>query len=68
MRSRSSLRQVVETTFHLLCEVFGLSLPRAPTLRGLETRLSAKVAAFNMGVPINCLFRRPAFSFFGLFG
>lgn len=64
----SSLRQKVETTFHLLCEVFGLRFPRARTLWGLQTRLSAKIAAFNLGVLINYLFQRPAFAFFQPFG
>jgi hypothetical protein len=58
----SGLRQKVETVFSVLCEVFGLKYPKARTLWGLKTRLSAKVAAFNIAVLVNYMFNRPPLS------
>jgi hypothetical protein len=62
------LRQIVETAFGGLTDVFGLSFPRARTYWGLLTRLSAKVAAFNLAVYINQRFGRPLFAFFNPLG
>ncbi len=58
----NGLRQVVETVFAKLDATFGLKFPRARTLRGLHTRLGAKVAAFNFCLYVNFLLGRPPFS------
>jgi transposase len=59
----SSARQVVETTFANLSETFGLKYPGAHTTWGLLMRVSAKVAAYNLGIMINRLLGRPDFAF-----
>lgn len=64
----SGLRQAVETVFHFLTEYFGLSYPRARTFWGLQTRIAAKIAAFNMLVLINYLFGRNPWRRFSPFG
>jgi ribosome modulation factor len=64
----SHWRQVVETVFDGLSETFGLKFPRARSLWGVWTRLSAKVAAHNLAVYINHLFGRPTFAVFNPFG
>jgi hypothetical protein len=56
------VRQVVETVNDWLEERFGLHFPRARTAWGLQTRLAAKLAAFNLAVHFNHLHHRPAFS------
>jgi hypothetical protein len=58
----SGLRQIVETINHWLEDRFGLQFPRARTAWGLQTRLAAKLAAFNVAVYFNHLLGRPAFS------
>lgn len=60
----NGLRQMVETTFSGLCQVFGLKFCRARSAWGLLARIGAKIAAFNVGVLINHLFSRPTLSFF----
>lgn len=55
----SSLRQAIETAFANLCENFGLHFPRAHTTWGLLTRVSAKVAAYDLGILINRQCDRP---------
>jgi hypothetical protein len=60
----AALRQVVETAFGSLAEVFGLAYPRARSYPGLVARLGAKVAAHNALVYVNHLFGRPAFAAF----
>lgn len=55
----SSLRQAIETAFANLCESFGLHFPRAHTTWGLLTRISAKVAAYDLGILINRQCDRP---------
>lgn len=55
----SSLRQAIETAFANLCENFGLHFPRAHTTWGLLTRISAKVAAYDLGILINRQCDRP---------
>jgi hypothetical protein len=64
----SGLRQRVETAFQGLTDRFGLRFPRARSYWGLLTRLSAKVAAFNVAVYVNHLFGRPAYAFFDPLG
>jgi hypothetical protein len=64
----SHWRQVVETIFDCLTDTFGLKFPRARSLWGVWTRLSAKVAAHNLAVYINHLFGRPTFAIFNPFG
>jgi len=64
----SGLRQKVEITFSILHETFGLRYPKAKTLWGLKARLSAKVAAYNIAVLVNCLFNRPPLSLFTPWG
>ena len=59
----SSVRQVVETTFAHLSESFGLKYPGAHSTWGLLMRVSAKVAASNLGIMINRLLGRPDFAF-----
>jgi hypothetical protein len=59
----SSARQVVETTFAHLTESFGLKYPGAHSTWGLLMRVSAKVAAYNLGILINRLLGRPDFAF-----
>lgn len=58
----SGLRQVVETVNGWLEDRFGLHFPRARTAWGLQTRLAAKLAAFNMAVHFNHLIGRPPFT------
>jgi hypothetical protein len=49
----SAVRQGVETTFAHLRESFGLKYPSAHSAWGLLMRVSAKVAAYNLGIMIN---------------
>jgi hypothetical protein len=58
-----SLRQVVETVFAHLGESFGLQYPGAHTRWGLLTRITAKLAAFNLGLRMNRSLGQPDFSF-----
>jgi hypothetical protein len=58
------LRMAVERVFGVLFEHFGLAYPKARTLWGAMARISAKIAAFNMTVYINCLLGRPRHSVF----
>ena len=60
---RSSMRQVVETTFSNLTESFGLKYSGAHTSWGLLTRVAAKVAAYNLGILMNRILERPDFAF-----
>jgi hypothetical protein len=58
----SRLRQIVETVNGCLEDRLGLQFPRARTAWGLQTRLAAKVAAFNLAVHFNYLVGRPPFT------
>jgi hypothetical protein len=58
----SGLRQKVETVNGCLEERLGLFFPRARTAWGLQTRLAAKLAAFNIAVHFNYLSGRLPFS------
>ena len=55
----ASHRQVIETTFALLDEVFGLKRLTAHSRWGQYTRLAAKTAAFNLGILLNRMLHRP---------
>jgi hypothetical protein len=59
----SSLRQVIETVFAHLDDSFGLKYPGAHTTWGLLARVSAKLAAYNLGIWINRYWGRPDFAF-----
>jgi len=59
----SSARQVVETTLANLSESLGLKYPGAHSTWGLLMRVSAKVAAYNLGSMINRFLGRPDFAF-----
>ena len=59
----SAARQVVETTFAHLRESFGLTYPGAHSTWGLLMRVTAKVAAYNLGILLNRLLGRPDFAF-----
>jgi hypothetical protein len=58
----SSHRQVVETVFAILTDVFGLKHLAAHSRWGQYTRLAAKCAAFNIGLFFNRLLGRPLFA------
>lgn len=64
----SGLRQVVETVNGWLEDRFGLQFPRARTAWGLQTRLAAKLAAFNLAVHFNHLHGQPPFAAVDLWG
>ena len=51
--------QVVETVNGLLEQVFHLHYPKARSRWGLLARVSAKVAALNLGIWLNRRFGRP---------
>ena len=53
------IRQQVEVCFAALKRVFGIDGTLAKTLRGLVTRIAAKVAAYTYGCYINRLLGRP---------
>lgn len=52
-------RQIVETAFSRLGEVFGLFRLHAHSRWGQLTRLAAKFAAYNFGLWLNCRYDRP---------
>lgn len=51
-------RQIVETTFALLCRVFDFQHLGAHSRWGLYTRVAITTAAFNLGILLNRLFNR----------
>jgi hypothetical protein len=55
----ASIRQVIETAFATLCSSLGLQSLQAHTRWGMITRIGAKLAAYNLGILINRLSRRP---------
>ena len=55
----SSHRQIIETVFARLTEVFGLKRLNAHSDWGKITRLAAKTAAYNLGIFFNRLLKRP---------
>ena len=52
-------RQIVETVFARLSEVFGLKRLNAHSRWGQVTRLAAKMAAYNIGILFNRWLGRP---------
>ena len=65
-RHRSRL-QVAETVNGLLEQVFHLHFPKARSRWGLLTRVSAKVAALNLGIWVNRQLGRPSLALATLF-
>lgn len=61
-------RQIVETVFEKLQNVFGLELERPHQLNGLQMRLSAKVALHNLCMLINRSLGRPLLATADLLG
>lgn len=55
----SSHRQIIETIFSRLCQVFDLKRLRAHSDWGKLTRLAAIMAAYNIGIYLNRLLQRP---------
>lgn len=55
----ASHRQIVETVFARLDQVFAIKRLQAHSRWGQYTRLAAKMAAYNIGLWINRLFHRP---------
>lgn len=53
-----SKRELVETVFAMLADQFKLETTRALSLRGLQTRIAAKVLAFNLSLTINRILGR----------
>ena len=53
-----SKRDLVETVFGMLADQFRLETTRALSTRGLQTRIAAKVLAFNLSLTINRLLGR----------
>jgi hypothetical protein len=58
------LRQAAETVFNALTDRLGATFPRARSCWGLQTRLAAKVVAFNLAVYVNHLVGRDTFALF----
>ncbi len=58
MRWLASHRQIIETVFARLDEVFGLKRLNAHSYWGQLTRVAAKLAAYNMGIFFNRLLGR----------
>ena len=63
-RELNSRRQIVETVFGVLCDTFRLKYSRARTMKGLQTRIACKIAAFNIGILINHMYGRSKFEIF----
>jgi hypothetical protein len=55
-------RQVIETVFAVLSDVFDLKHVNAHSYHGLYTRVAAKAAAFNLGILFNRRYGRPDFA------
>jgi hypothetical protein len=55
----ASHRQIIETVFALLDQVFGIKALQAHSRWGQYTRIAAKTVAFNLGLYINRLLERP---------
>ena len=61
-RFLSTHRQIVETVFATLTDVFGFKRLQAHSRWGQYTRIAAKCAAFNVGLFFNRLLGRPLFA------
>jgi hypothetical protein len=64
-RQWSAARRVVETLFGLDIQ-FDLKYPAAHMVWGVLTRVAAKVAAYNLGILMHRLLRRPDLAFAAL--
>jgi hypothetical protein len=67
-RWAAGLRQIVETVYEKLFNAFGLARERPHELRGLRTRLMAKVALHNFCIWLNERLGRPTLAFADLLG
>lgn len=56
----ASHRQIVDTAFAFLDQVFGMKRINAHSRWGQYTRVAAKIASYNLGLLINRSLRRPA--------
>jgi hypothetical protein len=64
----AGIRQIVETTCEKLVNSFGLHRERPHELRGLRTRLAARVALHNFCIWLNEQLGRPRLAFADLLG
>jgi len=55
----ASARQIVDTVFSVLSNVFGFKHVNAHSYLGLDARVAAKCAAFNLGILFNRFLGRP---------
>ena len=55
----AAMRQIIETVFAILAEVFALKRVNAHSYLGLYARIAAKCAAFNFGILFNRFLARP---------
>ena len=55
----ASWRQIIETVFGILADVFALKRVNAHSYLGLYTRVAAKCAVFNLGILLNRRHHRP---------
>jgi hypothetical protein len=55
----AAMRQVIETVFAILAEVFGLKHVNAHSSLGLYAHVAAKCTAFNFGIMFNRFLARP---------
>lgn len=58
-RAHASARQIIETVFAVLSDVFAIKRVNAHSCAGLYARLAAKTAAFNLGILLNRALGRP---------
>lgn len=63
-----SIRQIVESVYEKLFNVFGLWRERAHDLVGLRARLAARVALHNFCIWLNDRLGRPRLKFADLWG
>ena len=64
----ASIRQIVETVYDKLLNVFGLQRERPHDLSGVRARLAARVALHNFCIWLNEQLGRPRLSFADLLG
>ncbi len=62
-----SKRALVETVFAMLADQFQAETTRARSLLGVQTRMVAKLLAFDLGVYLNRLFGRPSLAIKSLY-
>ena len=66
-KQHHSRRQIVETVNGWMVETFHLDFHKARTLRGLKTRVAAKVCGVNLRIWLNRIFGRVGLAFTTLF-